>query len=168
MFWDDIKEIKSTLQFFQDKIIEISTELNTVKNLLMKEKCEEAAKTMRFQRIEQTVNDIEDKIDFNICSDEPENLFNQIHDKLRTLTQDEKRQEQVRLAIRTLDKFEDYMKNVDKLNAMINEFKGCVSMARAAFEESKKPRKVRTPKAKGTVKRKAMKETVEKIVNPSP
>lgn len=37
----------------------------------------------------------------------------------------------------TLDKLEDCMKNVDKLNAMINEFKGCVSMARGAIAEGK-------------------------------
>jgi hypothetical protein len=35
------------------------------------------------------------------------------------------------------EEFDDYMKNVDKLNTMINEFKGCVSMARGALEERK-------------------------------
>lgn len=36
------------------------------------------------------------------------------------------------------DKIYEYMNNVDKLNDMINEFKGCVSMARGALEERKK------------------------------
>lgn len=33
--------------------------------------------------------------------------------------------------------FEDYIKNVDKLNAMVNEFKGCISMSRAALCDRK-------------------------------
>jgi hypothetical protein len=34
------------------------------------------------------------------------------------------------------------MKNVDKLNGMINEFKGCVAMARSALEERKNIEKI--------------------------
>jgi hypothetical protein len=44
--------------------------------------------------------------------------------------------EEVLIAV--CDKFEDYMKNVDKLNQMINEFKGLVSIVRG---ESKKVQK---------------------------
>lgn len=51
---------------------------------------------------------------------------------------DSRRAEEVELATKTLDKFDDYMKNVDKLNALINEFKGCVSMARGSLEERKR------------------------------
>lgn len=51
--------------------------------------------------------------------------------------QEEVDKESVILAEKTLDKFEDYMANVDKVNTMINEFKGCVSLARAALEERK-------------------------------
>lgn len=43
----------------------------------------------------------------------------------------------IKIAGRTKDQIEDYMKNVDKLNAMINEFKGCVSIARSAMSERK-------------------------------
>jgi len=50
---------------------------------------------------------------------------------------DADRQAQVILYETILDKFEDYMKNVEKLNSMINEFKGCVSMARGALEVRK-------------------------------
>lgn len=32
---------------------------------------------------------------------------------------------------------EDFIKNIDKLNSMVNEFKGCVAMARGALEERK-------------------------------
>jgi len=65
-----------------------------------------------------------------------------IHDKLNELLADENRKEQVKLSEKTLDKFENYMKNVDTLNLLINEFKGCVSMARASLsinKETKKP-----------------------------
>ena len=41
----------------------------------------------------------------------------------------------------SFDKFEDYMKNVDKLNTMINEFKGVISIARAAVAERKEQQK---------------------------
>lgn len=41
------------------------------------------------------------------------------------------------LSLKTVDKFDDYMKNVDKLNVMINEFKGCVSLARSSIAERK-------------------------------
>jgi peptidoglycan hydrolase CwlO-like protein len=41
------------------------------------------------------------------------------------------------LTIKTMDKFEDYMKNVDKLNSLVNEFKGCVALARAEIAERK-------------------------------
>jgi hypothetical protein len=35
-------------------------------------------------------------------------------------------------------KYEEYMKNVDKLNGMINELKGCAALARSAVVERKK------------------------------
>ncbi len=52
-----------------------------------------------------------------------------------------------------LDKFDDYMKNVDKLNEMINEFKGCVSMARGAICENQEK--------KSPIKRKYVKKKVD-------
>lgn len=36
---------------------------------------------------------------------------------------------------KTNDKIDDYMKNADKLNAMINELKGCVSIARSTMRD---------------------------------
>ncbi len=70
-------------------------------------------------------------------SEEEFNSINRIHDKLNLLIDDERRKQEIELSLKTLDKFEDYMKNVDKLNNMINEFKGCVSLARSALEERK-------------------------------
>ena len=63
--------------------------------------------------------------------------IDRLHDKLNTLLNDGHQIAQVAIAEKTLDKFEDYMKNVDKLNILINEFKGCVSMARDAIAERK-------------------------------
>src|SRR5690349_13131746 len=60
-----------------------------------------------------------------------------VHDKLTHLMNESRRLEQVELSQKILDKFEDYMKNVDKLNEMVNEFKGCVSIARAAIADKK-------------------------------
>jgi hypothetical protein len=70
-------------------------------------------------------------------SDDEFNTINRIHDKLNVLLSGQDRSERIMLAEKTLNKFEDYMKNVDKLNAMINEFKGCVTVARAAIAERK-------------------------------
>jgi len=60
-----------------------------------------------------------------------------LHGKLNDLINDKERLHSVALAEKTLDKFEEYMKNVDKLNGMINELKGCTSMARSAVIERK-------------------------------
>jgi len=43
--------------------------------------------------------------------------------------------------IKALDKFEDFMRNIDKLNTMINEFKGCVAMARSVVSDKKEQQK---------------------------
>jgi|ERR1700743_3235602 hypothetical protein len=71
-----------------------------------------------------------------------------VDEKLDIIINDSEKSKQIILAEKTLDKFEDYMKNVDKLNSMINEFKGCVSIARAALSEKKKVTPKRKPKAK--------------------
>jgi hypothetical protein len=67
------------------------------------------------------------------CSEDEYNTFNRMHNKLNILLDDDNREERVEIAQQTLEKFEDYMKNVDKLNAMINEIKGCAAMARSAL-----------------------------------
>jgi hypothetical protein len=67
------------------------------------------------------------------------------------------------LAAKTIDKCQDYMKNVEKLNSMINELKGCVALARSALEERKNIEKIvaicqkeekKSPKKRKTVKKK--------------
>lgn len=62
-----------------------------------------------------------------------------VNERLEQITFTQAQEAQV--AGKTMDKFEDYMKNVDKLNSMINEFKGCVSMARGAIAEGKELQK---------------------------
>jgi len=79
----------------------------------------------------------------NTTEDEKD-AVDRLHDKMDVLINDQKRFAQVALAEKILDKFEDYMKNVDKLNGMINEFKGCVSMSRAAISEKKEMDDMRT------------------------
>jgi len=86
----------------------------------------------KLNKIESYINEIE-QFDNNDIQDS----FDIIHDKINKILNDSNRLEQVALAEKTLDKFEDYMKNADKLNSMINEFKGCISMARASLAEKK-------------------------------
>ena len=71
------------------------------------------------------------------CSEDEHNSINRLHGKLDDLIRDSDKLQEVMVAEKTMDKFEDYMKNVDKLNGMINEFKGCVTLARGALEERK-------------------------------
>lgn len=78
-----------------------------------------------------------EKINDALDADCDETSINRIHDKLNMLVKDQNRAAQIIIAQKTLDKFEDYMKNVDKLNDMINEFKGCVTMARSVLSERK-------------------------------
>jgi hypothetical protein len=115
MFWDDIKDIKLCLNSLSEQMIKIEHNISQ-------------------DQIEDTVKGAFDDV---FCSTEEYNSINRINDKLNLLLVDSKRLEAVDLAEQTLDKFEDYMKNVDKLNGMINEFKGCVSMARAALDHKK-------------------------------
>lgn len=80
---------------------------------------------------------IREAIDDVFNSDDEFNTINRLHDKLNTLLNDMSRIDQAKTAIVICDKFEDYMKNIDKLNALVNEFKGCVSLARASIAERK-------------------------------
>lgn len=77
-----------------------------------------------------------------------------LHDKINSLLNDSDRCEEAILSVAVLDKFADYMKNVDKLNAMINEFKGCVALARSALSERRDADKetVKARKKSATVK----------------
>jgi len=62
--------------------------------------------------------------------------------KLNSLVEDAEREKSAVSAIKIMDKFEDYMKNVDKLNDLINEVKGCAVLARGAISERKELDKV--------------------------
>jgi hypothetical protein len=81
------------------------------------------------------LDEIEDLLRDRMPFDNLKEDMDIILDKVNSLIIDSRRIERVKIAEQTLDKFDDYMKNVDKLNSMINEFKGCVSMARSALAE---------------------------------
>jgi len=125
MWWNNLKEIKKDILILKECISRIERLFNADR---LKQNCDYVEVGMIIRKcFEETFE-----------SEEESNSINRIHDKLNLLIQDERREQKVELALKTLDKFEDYMKNVDKLNNMINEFKGCVSMARSALEERKK------------------------------
>jgi hypothetical protein len=121
MFWNDIKEIKEWM-------VTISARLTEMQMKHLENKDSE----------KDLLEEIKTTFDDTFCSEDECSSFNRIHDKLDLLINDAKRVKQVDIAEKILDKFEDYMKNVDKLNAMINEFKGCVAMSRATLSEFKK------------------------------
>ena len=91
----------------------------------------------RISCIESKLIDIHNCIEDNFNSEDEYHILNAIIDKLKILTCDQRRREAVELAEATLDKFELYMKNIDKVHSLTNEFKGCVAIARAAIAERK-------------------------------
>lgn len=119
MFWNDIAEIKAWVNSISNRMTELQMKLD----LAMQEHEDRGS-------LRQMIEDV-------MCSDDEYNTFNRLHDKLNHLLNDDRRKEEVELATQTLDKFEDYMKNVHVLNSMINEFKGCVSLARGSLQERK-------------------------------
>jgi len=73
---------------------------------------------------------IKDSIEDIFFSEEEYAPFNSLNDKVTKLLHIGEREENLRTNMKYADKFEDYMKNIDKLNMMINEFKGLVSIVR--------------------------------------
>lgn len=74
---------------------------------------------------------IREELDNLFCSEEIYCPFGRMRDNIQKLVDMYEADEKVELAVSTLDKFEDYMKNIDRFNAMINEFKGLVSIVRS-------------------------------------
>lgn len=137
MFWNDIKEIKETLNeiklslyYHQSK----PTGTRKLEGVITEEHEEEIS---HLENVEHSLSIIKESLDDIFAFDNSDSVLQRLHDKLNILLVDEKRNEAVNLATKTLDKFDDYMKNVDKLNLMVNEFKGLVSIARAALNEKK-------------------------------
>ncbi len=62
---------------------------------------------------------------------------NSVKNNLDKLLETHRVEERMESAQKVADKFEDYMKNIDRLNVLVNEFKGVVAMSRAALQEKK-------------------------------
>lgn len=125
MWWHDIAEIK-------DWMVNIAARLTEMQ---MKHLENEDGEIGTLRSVESKLEEIKETINDTFCPSNENNTFNLMCEKLNTLVHDVDRKRQVQLAQTTLDKFEDYMKNVNVLNSMINEFKGCVSMARSAIAD---------------------------------
>lgn len=73
---------------------------------------------------------IRESIEDIFFSEEEYAPFNSLQDKINKLLNVAKYEERLHYSIKVCDKFEDYMKNIDKLNVLVNEFKGLVSIVR--------------------------------------
>lgn len=138
---ESVLELTHWIIALRKEFIELRREVSI--NQYKSEKCSEEAqgescltKADFHHKIDEITEKLSELYEFFNSEDEY-NSFNKIHDKLSLLLDDEKRLEQVELSRKTLDKFDDYMKNVDKLNMMINEIKGVSAMTRANLHENK-------------------------------
>ncbi len=138
MFWDDISEVKKYVKSIQHDLrclLVRPIAQNHIPQGVLTE--EHEGDLTRLENIEHSLEEIKESLQETLDITDDNSFFNRIHDKLNKLLTDEKRNEAVELASKTLDKFEDYMKNVDKLNLMVNEIKGLVSICRACLSEKK-------------------------------
>jgi hypothetical protein len=133
MWWNDIREIKEGMGRLTERLGRIDYSLQRI---LYREQ-EKSEVCINSRDVEPMIQNIQESIDEIFCSDDEFSSINRIHDKLNQLLAVSDMEKRVIISQKTLDKFEDYMKNVDKLNSLINEFKGCVSMARGALQSSK-------------------------------
>ena len=123
MWWNSYNEVHEELLILKNSLLRIEQAL-FVNQVASK------------NDLKDEIDTLKDTIDI-FCNDEYSSI-RLINDKLDILIKDEGREQKVELATKTLDKFDDYMKNVDKLNDLVNEFKGCVSLARGALEERRR------------------------------
>ena len=73
---------------------------------------------------------IRDSIEEVFFSDDEFSPFNSLQDKINQILNVQRAEERLDVAIKYSDKLEDYMKNGERLNQMINEFKGLVAIVR--------------------------------------
>lgn len=139
MFWNNSAELKAWMKRLNDILWRIDYKLEKV----MGNTQDNAEMSGVSEFLDGKLCDLEECIKDAFYSEEEHNPLNRIHDKLNSLIEDSDRQKAVLLAQKTLDKFEDYMKNVDKLNSMVNEFKGCISMARGVLHKDKESKKTK-------------------------
>ena len=59
--------------------------------------------------------------------------FNLLRENVEKLLEVSKYEERLDRSIAVCDKFEDYMKNIDKLNQLVNEFKALVAITRGQY-----------------------------------
>ena len=92
--------------------------------------------------IKHDVNQIKEKakeIHEEFHSEEEYSTLNRLHDRVSEILSGERVGFKIVEQERIADKFEGYMQNIDRVNMLVNEFKGCVSMARASLAEKKEP-----------------------------
>jgi len=147
MFWNDITEMRKEMRYLKRSVDELHCKiLNrplvcSCKSGVITE--EHEGEPTSQEHMESMLEQIKETIDDAFCSEEDNSTIDRIHNKLDFLLEDKARLEAVELTGKMLDKFEDYMKNVDKLNGMMNEFKGCVAMARASLQDKKEQDEIR-------------------------
>ena len=141
MFWNDITEMRKEIKHLKRSIDELHCKMFQGP---MYCKCknqgvlteEHEGEESRLEHLESLIESIKENIE-DTLGDCNNSEIGQIQDQLNVLISDEKRLESVMIAGKVLDKFEDYMKNVDKLNNLVNEMKGMVSVTRACLQEKK-------------------------------
>jgi hypothetical protein len=132
MFWNkDIKEVREWMVSVSYRLTDLQVKMD---GAIQQQEDQSKFIGHHFGVIKDFLIDV---LDIDVHDESNPNTLHLMHQKINELLRDDRRKEEVAIATKTLDKFEDYMKNVDKLNEMANELKGCVSMARSAIGEGR-------------------------------
>lgn len=81
---------------------------------------------------------VKEALEEALYEDDEYSPLNRLNASVYRLMDTQQAEERFDIAVKNADKFEDYMKNVDKLNMMINEFKGLVSIVRGEVKAVQK------------------------------
>lgn len=109
MFWNDLKEIKDWMNRLTERLCRIDENINRI--------------TMKGGRLDAIETRLSQEVVIKGAADIETNI-----DRLNAVLQ---------IAESDFDKIDRYIANLDKYNGMINELKGCVSLARGAVMDRK-------------------------------
>ena len=147
----EITEIKASINYIRQSLNEVHCKLfQRSPQCKCKSACikgcgvqteENEGESSQLEDLTAVITDMKEMLDDVFDPIQENSSINRIHEKLDEILKDEKRLEKVQFGLAACEKFDDYLKNVDKLNAMVNEIKGIAAMTRANLQQKKSAKK---------------------------